>query len=92
MIQEERMNDAHANESKIFVFLTEPLADLSDYRQLKNAQAKLNIYEAYYENCQYTYILEFFVKNKSLVTLLEDLKQFNIHETGVYKECALQAL
>ena len=92
MIQEERMNDAHANESKIFVFLTDPLTDLNVYRQLKNAQVKLNIYEAYYENCQYAYILEFFVKNKNLVTLLEDLKQFNVQEIAVYKECALQAL
>jgi len=91
MIQEERMNDAHANESKVFAFLTDPQADLNVYRQL-SVQGKLNIYEAYYENCQYAFILEFFVKNKNLVALLEQLKLQNVPDTGVYKECALQAM
>ncbi|MEP7277766.1 MAG: hypothetical protein ABI813_03905 [Bacteroidota bacterium] len=91
MIQEERMNDVQVNESKVFTFQVTPGMDLDIYRQLP-AHAKLNIYEAYYENCQYAYILEFFVKNKYLVTLLEQLKQHQIPEAGVYKECALQDL
>ncbi len=91
MIQEERMTEVHASESKVFVFLSDPLTDLNVYRQLSSF-GKLNIYEAYYENCQYAYILEFFVKNKSILLLLEQLKQYNAADTGVYKECALQAL
>jgi hypothetical protein len=91
MIQEERMNDTHANESKVFAFITDPLTDLNVYRQMIN-HGKLNIYEAYYENCQYAFILEFFVKNKFLATHLEQLKTSNALEAGVYKECALQAL
>ena len=90
MIQEERMNDVHANESKVFVFLTDPLFNPALYSQFSN-NVKLNVYQAYYENCQYAFILEFFVKNKYVETLLEQLKSYNIAEIGVYKECALLA-
>jgi hypothetical protein len=91
IVQAERINDAHPDESKVFAFLTDPSASLDVYRQLANHD-KLNIYEAYYENCQYAFILEFYVKNKHLTALLEQLKSNAVHETGVYKECALQAL
>ena len=91
ILQAERINDAHPDESKVFAFLTDPAAALDNYRQLIN-HGKLNIYEAYYENCQYAFILEFFVKNKNLLSLLEQLKAMNVPEAGVYKECALQAL
>ena len=56
ILQAERMDDAHADESKIFIFLTDPRADLNVYKQL-SSHCKLNIYEAYYENFQYAYIL-----------------------------------
>ncbi|MEO5685473.1 MAG: hypothetical protein ABIQ88_22695 [Chitinophagaceae bacterium] len=91
IVQAERINDAHPDESKVFAFLTDPTAALDVYRQLPH-HGKLNIYQAYYENCQYAYVLEFFVKNKNLVTLLEQLTALHVPETGVYKECALQAL
>ncbi len=90
VVQAERINDAHPDESKVFAFLSDARTNLDVYRQLPN-HGKLNIYEAYYENCQYAIILEFFVKNKHLVTLLEQLKLSTPQETGVYKECALQA-
>ncbi len=89
--QEERANDVHAGESKVFAFLINPQTDLNVYRQL-SANGKLNIYEAYYENCQYAYILEFFVKNKYMAELLEQLKQYDVPEIGIYKECVLQAI
>lgn len=90
IVQAERINDAHPDESKVFAFLADPQPVLANYRQLVN-HGKLNIYEAWYENCQYTYILEFFVKNKHLLPLLDQLKALHVQETGVYKECALQA-
>jgi len=89
MLHGDRMNDSRADESKVFVFLTQPQADVSVYRQL-SPHSKLNIYEAYYENCQYAYILEFFVKDKYLPELLEQLKQHNRAEIGIYKECAVE--
>ena len=60
-LQAERMGDTQGGETKIFAFLTNPQTDLSLYKQLVNP-SKLNIYEAYYESCQYAYILEYFVK------------------------------
>ena len=89
ILQAERKNDTHAGESKVFAFLVNPLTDLSVYRQL-SAHSKLNIYEAYYENCQYAYILEFFVHDKYAAILQEQLKTCNASEAGVYKECVLQ--
>ncbi|MEO6313506.1 MAG: hypothetical protein ABIU63_03935 [Chitinophagaceae bacterium] len=91
VVQAEKINDAHPDESKIFAFLTDATTNLDVFRQLTN-RGKLNIYEAYYENCQYAFILEFFVKNKFLSPLLEQLKAHTVHEVGVYKECALQAI
>ncbi len=89
ILQVERMNDTYADESKIFAFITDTQADLNVYRQ-SPSHSKLNIYEAYYENCQYAYILEFFVKNKYVSELLDQLKQYHAVETGIYKECSLQ--
>ena len=89
--QLERKDDAHADESKIFVFITNPQTDLNSFKKMP-VSAKLNIYEAYYENCQFAYILEYFVKNKFSAELHEQLKQQEAAEIGVYKECVLQAV
>jgi hypothetical protein len=90
MLQTERTNDARSDESKAFAFLVNPLTDLDIYRQLP-VNKKLNIYEAYYENCQYAYVLEFFVKTKLVAELQQQLKQFDGIETAIYKECSLPA-
>jgi len=89
VLQSERTNETRADESKIFVFLTSSQANLNDYRQIL-INIKLNIYEAYYENCCYAYILEFFVKNKYIYELREQLMKLNPCEIGIYKECMLQ--
>lgn len=91
VLQVERKDDARADESKIFVFLVNPQTDLSTYKKLPVSN-KLNIYEAYYENCQYAYILEYFVKNKFSAELLDQLNQQETAEIGVYQECILQAV
>jgi hypothetical protein len=88
-LQSERTDDASNNESKVFAFVTNPRADLDIYRQI-GGQCDLNIYQPYYENCRYAYILEFFVKTKLSAELLEKLKQHDVAGSGIYKECALQ--
>jgi hypothetical protein len=87
VLQEERKNNTHTNESKIFVFLADANIDLETFRQL-SGHADLNIYSAYYENCSYAYVLEFFVKNKYVAELLNELKQYTT-EIDIYKECTL---
>lgn len=89
ILQLERSTDARADESKIFAFLVNSQTDLSAYKQLTSL-GKLNIYEAYYENCQYAYILEYFVKNKNAAELMEQLKLLEPSEVRIYKECILQ--
>ena len=50
----------------------------------------LNIYEAYFENCTFSYVMEFFVQEKDAPALVQQLKT----QTGIvvahYKECKLQ--
>lgn len=90
MTQEQRQQDVRSNESKIFVFIVNNRADLDQYRQINN-QGDLNIYEAYYENCQYAYILEFFISSKNATSLIEQLRQLDTGEIGIYKECVMVA-
>src|SRR5690606_7488487 len=85
LLQEEKQNDTQSDERKVFAFITDPRTDLDVFRQL-GEHAKLNIYEAYYENCQYAYILEYFVKNKFAAELTEKLNLQQVEETGVFKE------
>ncbi|HEV8083158.1 MAG TPA: hypothetical protein VGP55_08165 [Chitinophagaceae bacterium] len=88
ILQAERLHDTLGNERKIFVFLTDPNVDLNIYKELFTP-VKLNIYEAYYENCKYSYILEYFVKTKDAPALLEKLNLYDSVEDGTYKECTL---
>ena len=83
------MTETRGDESKIFVFLTSPQVNLNLYRQIR-VDTQLNIYEAYYENCNYAYINEFFIKNKYVSELTEQLKKLNPCEIGIYKECSVQ--
>jgi hypothetical protein len=89
VLQSQRAKDAHEDETKIFAFLSHAPFDLDSYRLLA-VQGKLNIYEAYFENCRYAYILEFFMKDKDVPELLEQLKINKADEIGIYKEFALQ--
>jgi hypothetical protein len=85
ILQLECDHKSAANYCKVFVFLsTAPEPQL--YKELSSYQY-LNIYQAYYESSAYTYILEFFVDNRQVPQLIEQLKIHNrISEIGVYKE------
>ena len=87
MSYSEKLTDTQSGESKVFAFIPSAQADLNVFKKL-TAHGKLNIYEAYYENCQYAYVLEYFVKTKNAAELLEQLKLHEHAEIGIYKECA----
>lgn len=89
ILQAEKNDDCDEDESKVFAFIIEPTADLEVYKQLSE-KGPLNIYQAYYENCRYAYVLEFFVKNENAAEFLESLKQHKTTDTGIYKECVMQ--
>jgi hypothetical protein len=86
-IQLEYTGEAKADESKIMIFVFDQSADLDSFRQF-SVHGKLNIYEAYYENCEFAYILEFFVKNEYAADVLQQLKILtSFAEAGIYTEC-----
>lgn len=87
ILQTNRLNNTSDNESKIFIFLSDRQADFTVYKKLF-APENLNIYEAYYENCIYSYILEYYVKTRDAAILLAQLKEYNMADIGIYKEYA----
>jgi hypothetical protein len=75
------------SDTKIVSFINHAEPDLSFYRQLPCRHLRIN--QAYYENCLYGYILEFFVDESGVEQLLEQLGQREKAETGVYRESIL---
>jgi hypothetical protein len=91
VLQLQSKNDPEADESKIFVFIVKPETDLDIFRHF-SVHGKLNIYEAYYENCEFAYILEFFVKDEYAHDFIQQLKILtSFAEAGIYKECLAHA-
>jgi hypothetical protein len=88
ILQLDRKTDCSDHENKVFVFLTDVQTDMQPYQQL-SVNKNLNIYEAFYENCQYVYILEYFVNHKEEAAFLEQLRLFCPNKFEVYKECLL---
>ena len=84
-----RKGDCHADESKVFCFIQNPQTDYNFYKEM-NMDGNCNVYGAYYENCRFAYILEFFVKNDRANELLERLKRRDLDEVAIYKEWTMQ--
>ena len=83
---------SRSNESKVFIFMNGGEAEINSYRELLQYRS-LNIYKAYFESSSYDYILEFFVANDHSTEFMDQLKSQTGHfETGIYKECVLQAV
>lgn len=86
VVQQQCDHETTSDSCKVFVFLSST-PDLENYKQLLSYQY-LNIYQAYYENCSYTFIMEFFVENSQVIGLVEQLKLHNqVAKIGIYKEC-----
>jgi hypothetical protein len=73
------------NDIKLIAFISHKETDIDFYRQLPS-YSHLNIYEAYYESCVYSYVMEFFVPENNATELEQLLKQRPGIETGIYKE------
>lgn len=86
-IQIESRHDTEEDESKILLFLNTNEANLKFFRNLPDYNY-LNIYQAYFESCNYTYILEYFIENINAEQFIELVKNENRNaEIGMYKEC-----
>jgi hypothetical protein len=87
------MNETRGTKVKFLFSLPRRCVNLNAYRQIR-VDTQLNIYEAYYENCSYAYINEFFVKTKYVSELTEQLKKLNPCELEFIKNvrCSLHKI
>jgi hypothetical protein len=89
-VQLEHEKKAGKGEVKVMAFVNDTRTDLDFYRALKTYH-HLNIYEAYYENSLFSYVLEFFVKEKDAPEIVEQLKKQSLQiEVSLYRECMPQ--
>jgi hypothetical protein len=89
-VQVEYAKKTTKDEVRIMAFVNDHRTDLDFYRQLKT-YSYLNIYEAYYENSLFTYVLEFIVKEANAPAIIDQLKKQSLQtEAGMYRECALE--
>src|SRR5436190_16571780 len=75
---------------KLMAFISHDETDISFYSQLP-LYRHLNVYQAWYESCTYSYVMEFFVEEIHAPALLAQLKARDGVEAGLYKECNLPA-
>ena len=90
-VQIEYTGEADTNQTKAFVFITASNFDPADLKNLTGYKY-LNIYQAYYESCIYSYILEFFIENSNTQQITDQLLACNIDSRILfYKECLVMA-
>ncbi len=83
-VQLQSLNKSTKEDVRVMAFVTNNETEL-DYYRGQNFHY-LNIYEAYFENCTYNYVLEFFLKEEEAKLLLEQLKARQGVAAAVYKE------
>lgn len=82
--------DRNAN---VMVLIKNQEANINFYRKLLHYR-KLNIYQAYYENCAYSFIMEFFVKEADAADFMLQLNTGNgkpqiSDDAAIYEDCQL---
>jgi hypothetical protein len=89
VIHTENTSHTHTRGKKVMMFSTDPKADVAMYCLLTPA-GHVTVYQAYFESCVYTYILEFFVANEQADELAGKLRQDNrLSETVIFQDCSL---
>lgn len=73
---------------KLMVLISHNEYDIDFYRQTPLI-THLNIYQAYYENCTYSHILEVFTTEANAPLLLEQLQSRTGTDAALYKDCEL---
>ncbi|MEI9945519.1 MAG: hypothetical protein WDN26_15040 [Chitinophagaceae bacterium] len=84
-IQVQRQNIEMKNDVKVIAFIDHSETDIDFYN--KQTYRHLNIYQAYYESCAYSYVMEYFLPEQDAPALLEQLKTRTGIEATVYREC-----
>ena len=78
----------NSKDVSVMVFVNHKKTDTGFYSGL--SFSKLNIYQAYFENCLYSSVLEFLVPENKTAALLEELRSVEDIEVSLYKECMVQ--
>lgn len=73
------------DELKILLLLNQE--EVSDNLFSKMPFHHLNIYQAYYQSCLYSHILEFFADESQAAELFDRMKKYYACECGMYREC-----
>jgi len=89
-LPQEKNISKHKDDALLIAFISQRETDIDFYRSLRGFH-QVDIYQAYYENCTYSYILGFHVTDSAVDELLLQLQQRPGIETGLYKECAVTA-
>jgi hypothetical protein len=84
-LQFKKRNDADESQVRLIAFISHNEMDIDFYQQLP-LNGHLNIFQAYYESCTYSYVLEFFVPEMDAEELMLQLKQRPGIDAGIYKE------
>lgn len=69
---------------KVLAFISHQETDLGFYQ--RQVYRHLNIYQAYYESCSYSNVLEFFIPEQDAPALIAQLKTKTGIEVNAYKE------
>ena len=78
--------ESHLHEVKIILLVNEE--DVSEKAFLKMPYHFLNIYQAYYQSCLYSHIIELFTEDGNAPELYDRLKKRFAHgDAGMYREC-----
>jgi hypothetical protein len=90
-LQVQTSKKADKKDVKIMAFISDERFDAGIYKQLKNYRF-LNIYQAFYQNSLYAYVLEFFTSEANAMDIIDFLKQHSIKiDVGMYKESVVLA-
>jgi hypothetical protein len=88
-VQFQSLHSAIEDDVKVLAFIDhkETDVDLTFYHQ--QVYRYLNIYQAYYESCAYSYVLEFYIQQYDAPALIAQLKTRSGVEVSSYKESAV---
>lgn len=81
---------AARKEVKLLAFMDPNHVDLEFCKQ--QSFTSLNIYEAYFENCTYSYIMEYYVPEKDASSLVEQLSAHGGIQVMTYMNTAVSAV
>jgi hypothetical protein len=84
-VQVQCMHNDTAGDVKVMAFLNVAEQDLGFYHRL--TYRHLNIFEAYFESCTYSHIMEFFIQEQEAASLVKQIRSKPGSDAAQYNEC-----